>query len=307
MPLDILTILQEKGEAVLTPWAPGIYSGLEGARASDLSANDWLLEADSQMLRIRWFIESVVPQDVAESNLATTTAKVLEASLRTVQRHFPHLGQADQRQLTRSFCAIAQGLIAQERAKRESTSRATKRQLIAISAKPSCYLCNAAFGDAQIAAFLGEAEHVDVPEPFVDFIYPRGARASDKRISVEHIRPLNDGGSNSLENLALACNYCNGMKNDALTIFDRGRYPQMIEHPDLGAVFRPNPFWVLRLLALRKRCHVCGTSSQEARLLPSAEPGIRFFNPANLQVVCEDHDDMRAFRLVPRRVVVRES
>ncbi len=59
----------------------------------------------------------------------------------------------------------------------------------------------------QRAAFLCEYCHTDEHWQLVPF-------------TVDHILPASEGGSDTLENLALACFHCNRHKSDKQTVFD---------------------------------------------------------------------------------------
>jgi hypothetical protein len=130
-------------------------------------------------------------------------------------------------------------------------------------------------------------------------MFPRGLQARDTTIVVEHVRPLRAGGSSSdLRNLRLACDYCNSIKSDALTLYSRGQYSRQFNHPQLGPVFPPNPYWVVRLLAVDGKCAVCGRTSADRELLVATRSALRYMNPVSLEVYCADHDPLQSVRWV---------
>jgi len=68
----------------------------------------------------------------------------------------------------------------------------------------------------------------------------------------------------------------------------------------------PQPFWVVRFLAMRARCEDPSgcqrkTATDELTVAPRNHGGSP--NPANLMVVCHDHDPMTDVRLVAARYV----
>lgn len=135
----------------------------------------------------------------------------------------------------------------------------------------------------------------------IDFLFPRGVLAIDTTIAIEHVRPINAGGDPvDLRNLRLACNYCNSIKSDALTLYSRGQYAQPINHPHLGYIFPPNPYWVPRLLAVDGKCSSCDVTAAAAQLCAATRTPLKYMNPVNLEVYCTDHDPLRDFRWISR-------
>jgi hypothetical protein len=116
------------------------------------------------------------------------------------------------------------------------------------------------------------------------------------------VLPVAAGGTGGA-NLRLACGWCNGHKSDNLSLYDQAFNPIIVRHPVLGVVTVPRPFWVVRLLAYRRRCEWSGaggctrtTSNAELFIAARREGGA--MNPANLTVTCEEHDPFKAIRLV---------
>ena len=77
----------------------------------------------------------------------------------------------------------------------------------------------------------------------------------------------------------------------------------MFHHPKLGLVSVPQPFWVVRILALRKRCEheACAGTATVSELTALPRNPLGAMNPMNLMITCFDHDPLGTDRLIPRK------
>jgi hypothetical protein len=129
-------------------------------------------------------------------------------------------------------------------------------------------------------------------------------RQRDYGIEVDHMVPFSQGGGGD-DNLALACGWCNKTKGARLSLYDVQARPLEFRHPNLGITSVPRPFWVVRIMALRRRCEygACerNVSNSEVTALPRNPCGA--MNPMNLMVTCVEHDRLGADRLVHRKLL----
>ncbi|MFF9429399.1 HNH endonuclease [Streptomyces sp. NPDC014746] len=173
--------------------------------------------------------------------------------------------------------------------------------------EPRCYLCGFLFGSHARDRFLGESKEYPPPLALVDFTRPRGERSAQLCIEVDHVIPVAEGGQTVVENLRLACGWCNSTKNRYTNIYDATPWSGGIfQHPALGAVTRPQPLWVLRTIATRRRCEFpdgCPAKVENSELFAGPRNANGALTPVNLAVYCEQHDPWRLDRWVgPKRL-----
>jgi hypothetical protein len=133
---------------------------------------------------------------------------------------------------------------------------------------------------------------------------PRGLIERDLRIEIDHVFPFSQGGQDE-DNLQLACGWCNRHKSAHLSIYDVEGQPRSAGQNSLGISSVPQPFWVVRLLALNRTCEYqsgCTRSVQTAELTVAAIRESGALNPTNLRVTCREHDPLGAIRLQPPSV-----
>ncbi|WP_085101878.1 HNH endonuclease signature motif containing protein [Mycobacterium paraense] len=284
-------------EALVRDLASKVAPEAVGGRTS------WLLRGDANYLWARWFLEGLAdPLPYLDG-----------------RQQYPHL----YKQVSDALAADAGQLPADERAKlarglaqilwqeirgraigqRVSADRETRLFLWELF--PRCWICGAVFSERARAEFLQEETEAEASKPlFVDFYKPRGVRLTDLRVEIEHVVPHSAGGASELDNLRLSCGWCNRAKSNRMALYDTEGAPRMRRHPKLGIVGVPQPFWVVRFLAVRGRCEdlsgcAARTSSNELTVAPRNLRGAP--NPANLIVVCREHDPIRDVRLVAPR------
>ncbi|MGE2715176.1 HNH endonuclease [Mycolicibacterium litorale] len=288
-----------------SPWEKAKIADL-GTRTVEVpSRASWLLKADVKIEWLRWWIESFVPTDNTYSGTdeLRRRAAVIRNASRVITAHLPLLDATERRNLVRLVTDIAVSIESSRTESRTPLNNSLKRALLDSSGiEPRCYLCGGRFSAQAVDRFLGNAENPLLSSPIVDFVFPRGARSRDASIVVDHVRPVRAGGSpTDLRNLRLACDFCNSFKSDSLTIYSRGHYAKPFSHPTLGNVFPPNPFWVVRILAMDGRCASCGRNSVEAQLFAATREQSKYMNPVALELYCRDHDPLVDSRWVKAR------
>lgn len=300
----LLSALEAFRNAVQQPWSADSIEELakHGSAVGDVAG--WLLQADYSSVVLGWLAESVQPTggDHDESHVKKSKifkqATEVASSLGDGRSGFTFT-TTEKTALARALGRAAWAAI-EERADRELKLRSAERRQLLMEAgtPPRCYLCGARFGETAIQRFNGDSLEAPQATPLVDFLFPRGLRGRDFLIHVEHVRPLARGGADTLENLRLACAFCNHTKSDVITMFDRTGYGRVIIHPQVGPVRAPHPSWAVRLLALSGSCIACGRDSRSGKLVVAPAVMSRNLNPMNLRVYCELHDPISDLRLV---------
>jgi hypothetical protein len=161
-----------------------------------------------------------------------------------------------------------------------------------------CAYCRTAFSKAAEARFVTKT-NVPVESPlYVDYLTGRGSDERHACVEFDHVRPVFLGGEDTVDNVRLACGWCNAVKREFSLIYDVGARDKPFRHPQLGRVHRPHEIWVLRLLATSEHCDSRGCRSQGEMLVsPRSLHGRP--NPTNLRVTCLEHDPIRDYRFVP--------
>lgn len=198
----------------------------------------------------------------------------------TWQEMEPH----DQRELATRVSRIA----AAEARRRSDVSGRSKltidqrQQLIdAYDGPPYCWICGLRFSEAAIATFLGRQAPPLLPK-LIDVFKPIGLSARHLRIEVDHVTAHSRGGGDAMQNLELACGWCNIHKSDRLSIYEVGGEARPAGGD--GATRQlPQPFWTVRLMALEGASGRISPHNGELSVClrnPRGAP-----SPANLMVV----------------------
>lgn len=177
---------------------------------------------------------------------------------------------------------------------RKAISLETKLSLLDIyGKKPRCWLTGYQFTDEAIFNFTEpKSEHLALKLPvYVDRLRPIGLNERDISIEVDHLHPFSQGGADDIGNYRLACGWANKIKSDSTTGYSAAQ-----KHISMGS-YSSNGlyYWVLRLIGLRRKCEHPGCNKtiehNELRVRSSLGKS-KLINPLNMQVVCEDHDDL---------------
>jgi hypothetical protein len=265
----------------------------------------WLVRGDLHLLWARWFAEGVADPErfVDEDN---PFPLVLEQVLQHMPNVLPEHTHPERGELAD---AIAQLIVAESSRRRGSPGRRAWTRLEkeelwdASGSAPRCWICGYRFTDPARDRFLGKGGEADASPTWVDFLRPQGVHANELRIEIDHVGSLGAGGDE--EALRLACGWCNRHKSDRGLTYDTRGVMKWFDHPDLGRVGVPHPFWVVRALAMHGQCDElsgCGNSIRDSEMTVAPRRMQGAPNPVNLQVVCVDHDP-----LVGKRLVLREE
>ena len=271
-----------------------------------LPRNAAVIKGDIYTLWVRWFVEGLCNPLRYVDDDGKSIIDVIQDLLARLDAIFPGEPQDEREELAnRLGRRVMAEVLRQRNTKRVDATRAEKHDLIdASTCGARCWLCGYLFTQLAIDRFLGRSRTALQPTSFVDILRPRGIHASDIRIEVEHVVPVTGGGGGS-GNLALACGWCNRHKGPRVSIYDSDARPPRSSYMLGGYAWHelPNPFWTVRLLALRKRCEHpggCPATAKTAELFiaPSHHHGAP--NPSNLHIFCGGHDPYATTRFFAR-------
>lgn len=186
---------------------------------------------------------------------------------------------------------------------RQSIPFDIKQELIDIcDGKAHCWICGYKFRNEAISNFLDSTRYV-VPLPkWIDIYKPVGLTTRDVRIEIDHVFPVCEGGDTTIENIRIACGWCNSHKGAYGSLYD-------VNGSALGgkidgkAISLPQPFWVIRLLSVLQKSFPgssqCATTS-EKELTVTPQILLGQMTPANLLVVSYDDERLNPDQLQPR-------
>lgn len=275
-----------------------------------LGSQAWLLEADVRVTWTQWFIDSLVSRSRYIEDLNLRYSHLYFDVHRQLQIKYPHVPADELREAARVVSELAWEDINRRREiRRRSIPRQVREDLwLAAEPSPRCYLCGYLFTsqarDRLLRRTAGRNVAYELPL-LVDFARPRGLRERDLGIEVDHVSPVSMGGLTSLENLRLACGWCNRVKSDRRSLYEApAGMVRRVSIRGLGTVAVPQPLWVLRMVAIRGRCeHSSGCTAKldthELFIAPGNLAGT--LNPVNTLIVCSDHDPWASSRYVGRR------
>ncbi|MHB1758159.1 MAG: HNH endonuclease [Leptospirillum sp.] len=252
-----------------------------------------LLKGDINELWVRWFIESIAdPWRYLMGD--SKYSRLYNDILREVPSIFFEMTGPERQEIAISIARYIFKIVQSMKASnvRKPMSSAEKILLLELAGNlPGCWICGWKFPQIVIDNFMeGTSEKVPSPS-FVDVFKPRGLKSQDLRIEVDHILPFSHGGENE-NNLKLACGWCNRYKSSHLLIYDVEGHPIQASPNNFGISSIPQPFWIVRLLALKRKCeHPTGcqktVENSELTVMPIRECGA--LNPTNLRLTCFEH------------------
>jgi hypothetical protein len=267
-----------------------------------------LLKGDVNEQWARWFVESLVdPRLVALKKL--TYPLLFAEVLNAVENRFGNAKTRPEKQEIASITAkiifsLSEKLNVDR--KRTSFEMYDRRLLLDIAGSPArCWICGAIFKEEAIENFLFLQKHKITLPPFVDLLKPRGLIERDYMIEIDHVVPFSKGGGES-DNLELACGWCNRNKSAHMSIYDVEGQPRTAGVNALGIFTLPQPFWSVRLLALRRFCEHPDGCDKSVEGDEMTVVGIRkggALNPSNIRITCYEHDPMGKDRLQPPSLV----
>lgn len=271
------------------------------------SSRGTLLRADIHLLWTQWFINSICDSEQI-LNSPQGYPHIFKAVQDRITLIFTSITEPERQKITQYIARlINQEVERKQKRKRIYIDKQTKKLLWDLSgAEPRCWICGYKFTDWARNKFLGYSNFKEIPLPrFVDYITLHGVKQRDICIEVDHAIPFSKGGSEDIDNLHLSCGWCNSHKSDRLSIYDVDIKPRILKHPKLGKRSIPHPFWVIRLFSIRQRCEYegnCEKTVHHSKLNIISKHPQGAMNPANLKVVCEDHDSLGSMRFIDRSI-----
>jgi hypothetical protein len=310
--IDLLTDFLEKTPYDLeSVWDYGAVAGLASRNLPSqvLGDQEPLLKGDQHRLWLRWFLEGLISPRLAAKNSTLGKLEVLEMALKRISSLYREIEVDRQKRLAQAVTnhVMATVDIIRSASGRDTATMATRHALIAGGAR--CYICGYAFSKEAVDAFLRVNGRAAIKLPtLVDVFRPRGLKARDESIEIEHFVPVAAGGSGQA-NLRVACGWCNKYKSDRTSIYETAFMPShTVPYKIAKTVLTelPNPFWTIRLLALRGKCQHktgCSHTAASSEMFVTLTDWSGSPNPTNLKVYCEVHDPIRVDRMQARKDV----
>ncbi|MBF6546238.1 HNH endonuclease [Nocardia brasiliensis] len=266
----------------------------------------YLIRADFSYTSARWFVEGLVDLAKYESFDDEDIGKAIlyREIIEVLQSLYSMALVSELKTLGRVMATFGWDLVEARRPKRRERLNQNLQRDVWIAAEPDprCYLCGYLFtGDAR-ELFMGRSNFEPPLPSLVDFTRPRGLNPRHLRAEIDHVRPVARGGDSTIDNLRLACGWCNIVKGSHCNLFDTGSWARLrIDHPKLGRVTVPEPMWLLRLVATRKRCEYrdgCSETIETAELFVAPRAYCGTITPTNAAVYCSLHDPWSTDRIV---------
>jgi 5-methylcytosine-specific restriction endonuclease McrA len=309
---EILSFLDATADKLESSWDVECLGNIANQRVPDFitSGRGTLLRADIHLLWTQWFINSICDSEQF-FNSYQGYSHIFTVVQDRIPFIFPSITESERQKITKYIARYIARLIEKEIEIKEDRRRKIdadiKKLLWDLSgSEPRCWICGYKFTDWARNKFLGYSNYKEIPLPrFVDYITLHGVKQRDICIEVDHAIPFAKGGSENIDNLRLSCGWCNSHKSDRLSIYDVEIKPGTLEHPKLGKRSIPHPFWVIRLFSVRQRCEYegnCEKTVQHSKLNIISKHPQGAMNPANLKVVCEDHDSFGSMRFIDRSI-----
>jgi len=309
--IDILTTFIEKTPFDLaSAWS---FEAVTELASRSLPANvmgdqEPLLRGDQHRLWLRWFLEGMVSPQLIALNPSVGRLDILEMAMKRINSLYATIDLDRRKKLGEAVTDHIYATVSTLRiaSQRDFATTATRHSLIATSSTPRCYICGYAFSQHARDAFLKVKGRSPSTLPsIVDVFRPRGLVERDEKIEIEHVVPVASGGSGQ-GNLRLACGWCNKHKSNRVSIYESSfmaprTLTYRIGNHRLNEL--PNPFWVIRILALRGKCqHMegCNKTAIDSELFVTLGDWSGSPNPTNLVVYCETHDPIRVDRFQSR-------
>ncbi len=177
---------------------------------------------------------------------------------------------------------------------RKTISIDTKMALLDIYGnKPRCWLTGYQFTDEAIFNFTEpKCEQLPLNLPiYVDRLKPIGLNKRDITIEIDHLHPFSRGGSDDIGNYRLICGWANKIKSNSTTGYSIAQKNIYMGSCSSNGLY----YWVLRLIGLRRKCEHpgCNKTIENCELRVRSSLGkSKLITPLNMQVVCEEHDDL---------------
>jgi hypothetical protein len=292
-------------------WAPQELHTLASLAAPEtlFGRREALARADVHQQWAQWFVQGVAdPFRYVQSQLGY--AHIYADALSAITTTFPTLTRTERLELSKLIANKILDSVLELRSEQERTTPDRESRLLLLElagTEPRCWICGYPFSTLATDSFVNQSPATETTLPdFVDVFKPIGLSRRDTSIEIDHIHPVSRGGPNSIDNLSLACGWCNRNKGASVSLYDKeGRVRRAkFKHATFSSL--PQPFWIVRVLATQRRCeHIdgCSRSAEDSELTVTPAFGMGAPTPTNLRVTCAEHDPLRTTRLLPRKIV----
>jgi 5-methylcytosine-specific restriction endonuclease McrA len=305
---EISSFLNVTADKLENCWDMKSLSNIANQRVPDfvMSGRGTLLRADINMLWTQWFIESICDPEVF-ANSSKGYAFVFKAVQQRIPFIFPEIPQNERIALAQELAKLVNKEVQRRETRERISITSEQRKLLwdISGPEPRCWICGYKFTTWAENKFLGYTDDMEISLPqFVDYTTLHGLTQRDISVEIDHAVPLSKGG-NDEDNLRLACGWCNSHKSDRVSLYSVSTKPRILLHPKLGKQSIPHPFWVVRLLSVRRRCEYEGgcdksVDCEPLTVLPRHPEGA--MNPTNIRATCLEHDSLGSNRFVSRKV-----
>lgn len=309
---EIYSFLETTADKLEACWDVQCLSSIANQRVPDfiMSGRGSLLRGDIHILWTQWFIESICdPETFANSDQGY--AHIVKAVQQRLSLIFTGVSESERNALVKYIARLLDKEVQRRKTRRRiSPTLDTRRFLWDISgSEPRCWICGYRFTQWAENKFLRCNSSTEPPLPqFIDYMTLHGLTKRDISIEIDHAVPFSKGG-NEEDNLRLACGWCNSHKGEHMSLYAVTAKLRTLKHPKLGKKTIPHPFWVVRLLSIRRRCEHeggCDKTVDNADLMVVPRHPEGAMNPTNLRVTCAEHDPLGSSRLVSRKVTEQE-
>jgi hypothetical protein len=305
----ICSFLENTSTRLETSWQMQSLNSIAGLRVPDFitGRQDTVLRADINTLWTQWFLESICdPERFVESS--PDYAHIVHAVKIEVPSLFTNIEVSKHGELIKQISRLVYKEIQRRQTRNRIAFDTSIKDALwdVYGPEPRCWICGYKFSQWAIDKFLGCKTVEEIPQPqFIDYLKPRGLNERDFQIEIDHVFPFAGGGGDDPSNLRLVCGWCNSHKRNRLSIYDVAAKPPVIQHPNLGRVSVPHPFWSVRLLSLHRRCEHeggCDKTIENSELTVTSRHQEGSMNPVNLRVTCLDHDHIGSKRFISKKL-----
>lgn len=305
---EISSFLDTTADKLEAFWDVKSLSNIANQRVPDfvMSGRGTLLRADIHILWTQWFIESICDPDIL-ANSSQGYAHIVKTVQKRVPIIFPEIPENERNEITKHIARLVDKEVQRRKERKRLLINLETRKMLwdLHSPEQRCWICGYRFTKWAENKFLGYNNYEEIPLPqFVDYMTLHGIRERDLYIEVDHAVPFSKGGDEE-DNLRLACGWCNSHKGDKISLYDVALKPRTLYHPKLGRQSIPNPFWIVRLLSVRRTCEHeggCDHTVDDAQLTVFPRHPEGAMNPTNLRVICSEHDPLGSNRFISRTV-----
>jgi hypothetical protein len=306
---SICSFLESTSSRIDTNWYLSSLHTIAALRVPDFitGRQDTVLRADINTLWTQWFLESICDPEKFVDNYPGY-AHIIHTVKVEVPSLFSNIDSNKHGEIIKQISRLVEKEVQRRQIrKRVAFDPDIKDALWDIyGPEPRCWICGYEFSPWAIGKFLKRPPEEVPPQPqFIDYLKPSGVTKRDFQMEIDHVFPFSDGGDENIDNLRIACGWCNAYKSDRLSIYDVAAKPPVISHPKLGRVTVPHPFWTVRLLSLHRQCEYeggCDKTVENSELTVTSKHKEGALNPVNLRVTCLEHDHLGPERFISRKL-----